>query len=174
MKNKAIILILITFFYFNQTNAQINPLDVVDKVVGTIFPTVVNGIKNIKDARRRFKDDKADELKADIEEKKEKVIRDAKKQVLNQLKSDINYIKSINLIQQEVQRMNSDVGKLSIYQDPSFIQKLKTQEAVTVKNEIVRKFQNALEIILDNKDELESLRKEINKISLKLKATHLE
>lgn len=164
MKN-SISVIALFFILLNYSPAQINPLEIIDKVAGTLLPEVVKGVKEITEAKKKNKNDEAKELEENFKKKQEEAIKAAKKSIIVQIGKDIEYLKAINSIQSKIQRISTDVGRLSMFKDINFIDKLRQQEAVTVKNEIVRKFQNALEQVNENKSTLASLRDNMNSSS---------
>lgn len=160
MKKITFLVFAIALSY--STKAQVDPIKVIDAVAGTLLPKVVEGVKSIKDARNRDKDEKASELKEEFEKAQKEAVADARKKVISQIGKDIELLSVINQLQIKVERINNDVGALSIYKDVAFVDILKGQEAAVVKNQIIRKFFNSLEQIFKNRSDLGALRDQIN------------
>ena len=159
---KKLIIIVVFLCTFSYTSAQINPVEVIDKIAGTLLPKIVEGVKEIGNSRRKDKDEAAKKMQEEYKKELEKTIKKAKNDLTQQLGRDIEYLESINQVQLRIERVGNDVGRLSIFKDVHFIDVLREKNAVTVKNEIVRKFQNAFEQVYGNKASLISLRESIS------------
>lgn len=158
---KIFLLIIIGSFLPYSVKAQVDAIKVIDAIAGTLLPTVVEGVKSIQDARNNKKDEKARELKEEFVEAQEKAAEDARKEIISQIGKDIELLSVINQLHRKVERINNDVGSISIFKDVAFIDILIGQEAAIVKNQIIRKFFNSLEKINLNRDDLGALRDQI-------------
>ena len=159
---KKVTFLILTIIISYSSQAQVDPIKVIDAVAGTLLPKVVEGVKSIKEAKKKNKDEAAEEMKKEFEKAQKKAVEDARKSVISQIGKDIELLSAINQLQIKVERINNDVGALSIYKDVAFIDILKAQEAAVVKNQIIRKFFNSLEQILKNRSDLGALRDQIN------------
>ncbi len=146
----------------NFSHAQINPIEIIDKIAGTLLPKIVEGVKEIGSSKRRDKDEAAKKMEEQYKKELDKTIKQAKNELTGQFGKDIEYLEAINQVQLRIERVGNDVGRLSIFKDVHFIDVLRNKNAVTVKNEIVRKFQNAFEQVYGNKESLVSLRETIS------------
>ncbi|MEM8764547.1 MAG: hypothetical protein AAGD88_12080 [Bacteroidota bacterium] len=157
----------IIFLVSMNTFGQFNPLDLVDKIAGTLLPEVVNGVKNIKDANKKSdKDEEAKKLEEKFKLEKDNAIKKAKQEIISDIGYEIEFLEAISLVQSQIERISNDVGRLSIFKDEVFLETLKQQQAVKVKNEVVRKFQNALEQVNKNMPELRAARNKVGTSSI--------
>lgn len=163
---KLILTVLFAGSVCNLSFAQFNPLEIIDKVAGTLLPEVVSGVKSIQEAKRKDKDKEAKMLEEKFKLQQEKAVESAKSAILEQIGEDIEYLDALNNIQLKVQRISLDVGRLSMFKDQNFVNRIRNQVNVTAKNEVVRKFQNSLQQINNNKAVLGSLRDQLGSTSI--------
>ena len=159
--------LIISFSLTTKCISQIDPLTIIDKVAGVLVPSISDGIQKIKSAKNKDKNKQADELKKAVEDQKKKADAEIKKEKLKAIETigkDVNYLKVINAIQNKISVITNDVGRLSIFKDINFLNKLLEQEAVDTKNLIVMQFQYAKKQVMLRKSELDGLRNEINSI----------
>lgn len=162
MKTKFLIMTLCITTISIPLSAQFNPLEIIDKVGSTLLPKVVEGVKEIQEAKRKDKNEEAEKMKTEYEEKLKEVTKSTKASTIKAIGKDIEYLNTINLIQGKIERISNDVGRLSIFKDQQFLDVLLSKQSVSVKNEIVRKFQNALQQVNENKATLNALRDNIS------------
>ncbi|MEM6813660.1 MAG: hypothetical protein AAF600_04630 [Bacteroidota bacterium] len=147
--------------------SQVDPVKIIDTVAGTLLPKIVQGVKDIKEANTRTKKNiEADSLEKVYKKEQALAVENAKRQIIEKLGKDIEYLSAINSIQLKIERISNDVGRLSIFKDANLIDVLIAQEAVIVKNEVVRKFFNAFEQVKANEVSLRTLRDGINTTSV--------
>ncbi|WP_162417767.1 hypothetical protein [Cyclobacterium roseum] len=163
---KVFILLILAILPSFSSKAQVDAIKIIDAVAGTLLPTVVEGVNSIKEARNNRKDEKAEELEKQFINAQQQAAKEARETVIEQIGKDIELLGIINQLQIKVERVNIDVGAMSIFKDVAFIDILISQDEAVVKNQIVRKFFNSLEKINLNRNDLGALRDQIKTTDL--------
>lgn len=158
-KTNLLIMTLFAFFTYSTSYSQVDVAGVITLIKDDLWPVVHNGIKDINSEKKCKKaKELADSLQSNFQVKLNESVLQVKKESIEKMTQDMRNIEASLKITTITNRLLYDIGALSIFSEPNFVDNMIKYDAVFCKNSVVRKFQNALERLEENIEPLKELR----------------